>query len=155
MSDPILEDWANFLHAFRRVIGTENGEVITKIEIDSVVIARQDQSTFYGKGVTNMQMTDTEKCTAHVRATTSEGNPATLADVPVWNSDDPTVVIVEPSPDGMTCVIKSPSPGPLGSAVVTVSAKIGTETVESTLAVDIVAGDATKLEITTDAPTPA
>jgi hypothetical protein len=155
MSDPILDDWANFLHAFRRVIGTENWEVITKIEIDSVVIARQDQSTFYGKGVTNMQMTDTEKCTAHVSATTSEGNPATLADVPVWNSDDPTVVTVEPSPDGMTCVIKSPSPGPLGSAVVTVSAKIGTETVESTLAVDIVAGDATKLEITTDAPTPA
>jgi hypothetical protein len=155
MSDPILDDWANFLHAFRRVIGTEDGEVITRIEIDSIVIARQDQSTFYGKGVTNMQMTDTEKCTAHVRATTSEGNPATLADVPVWNSDDPTVVTVEPSPDGMTCVIKSPSPGPLGSAVVTVSAKIGTETVESTLAVDIVAGDATKLEITTDAPTPA
>jgi hypothetical protein len=155
MSDPILDDWANFLHAFRRVIGTEDGEVISKIEIDSVVIARQDQSTFYGKGVTKMQMTDTEKCTAHVSATTSEGNPATLADVPVWNSDDPTVVTVEPSPDGMTCVIKSPSPGPLGSAVVTVSAKIGTETVESTLAVDIVAGDATKLEITTDAPTPA
>jgi hypothetical protein len=156
MSDLILEDWANFLHAVRRVIGTENcnGQgVITALTFSSVVIARQDQSTFYERGATEMQMTDSEQCVASVEAQTAEGNPAALADAPVWSSADPSVVMVEPAPDGMTCVIKSPQPGPLGSSVVSVTAAVGGKMVSATLAVDIVAGDAVKLEIKTEPPT--
>ena len=102
-----------------------------------------------------MQMTDVQQCVASVKATTIEGNPAGALDTPPkWTSSDNAIVLVEPSPDGMTCVIKSPSPGPLGSAVVTVTADVDGEPLEATLAVDIIASDAAKLEITTTAPTP-
>lgn len=157
--DPILADWAVFLHACRRVIGTE-GDVKKPpwkpkdIEIYNVVVVDQEKSIFYHKGAIRMQMTDIQQCVANVQATTAEGNPAQLDDVPVWESDDTNVVLVEPAPDGMSCVIKSPSPGPLGSAVVTVSAKINGQDVFATLAVDIVASAATKLEINTQPPTP-
>lgn len=101
-----------------------------------------------------MQMTDIQEAVAHIQAVDAEGNAATLDSAPTWTSSDPSIVTVTPAPDGLTAVIGSPSPAPLGSAVVTVSAQVGGNTVSGTLAVDIIGSAATAINITTDAPTP-
>jgi len=101
-----------------------------------------------------MQMTDVQQSVAHIAAVDSEGNPATLDTVPTWVSSDPAIVTVVAAADGMSAVISSPSPAPLGSAVVTVTAQVGGVDVSATLAVDIIASTATAFNITSDAPTP-
>ena len=100
-----------------------------------------------------MQMTDSQTAVAHLEAQTAEGNPAKLDTAPTWATSDAAIVLVEPSADGMTCVISSPTPAPLGSAVVTVEAVVKGNTISATLAMDIVAGTAAILNITTDEPT--
>jgi hypothetical protein len=107
---------------------------------------------FWGKGVKDMQLKSNQQATATVEAVDAEGNPAALPTPPTWESDTPGTVTVEVSPDGMSAVIGSPNPGPLGSAVVTVTAMVNGSPVSATLAVDIIAGDAVALNITTGAP---
>lgn len=109
---------------------------------------------FWEKGIKTMQMTDLQTAVAHIEAVDAEGNPAKLDNVPTWVSDNPGTVIVEASPDGMSAVFSSPTPGPLGSAVVTVSAIVAGNPVEATVSVDIIASDAVAINVTTDAPTP-
>jgi hypothetical protein len=148
--DQALQDWADFIHAFRRVIGTESGAVVAL----SLSYVKLDPIFFSKEGETKMQMTDIQQAVATVRALTVEGNVAALDTPPQWSSSDETIVLVTPATDGMTCVISSPSPGPLGSAVVTVNAVVGGMALTATLAVDIVASAATKLEISVAPPTP-
>jgi len=112
-----------------------------------------EPTVFWLEGSNTMQMTDSQTAVAHLEAQTAEGNPAKLDTPPTWTSSDTAIVLVEPSPDGMTCVISSPTPAPLGSAVVTVEAVVKGNTISATLAVDIVAGTAAILNITTDEPT--
>ncbi len=112
-----------------------------------------EPTVFLLEGSNFMQMTDSQTAVAHLEAQTAEGNPAKLDTPPNWSSSDTAIVLVEPSPDGMTCVISSPTPAPLGSAVVMVDAVVKGNTITSTLAVDIVAGTAVILNITTDEPT--
>lgn len=109
---------------------------------------------FWPKGVKTMQMTDIQTAVAHIAAVDAEGNPATLDSAPLWSSSDPSIVTVTPSADGMSAVIGSPSPAPLGSAVVTVTATVAGGDVSGTLAVDIIGSAATAINITTDAPKP-
>jgi hypothetical protein len=149
--DQALDDVANFVHAWRRLVGTE-GPPAYSLVVSFVVLS---PTYFSQKGQTIMQMTDIQQAVATVEATTSEGNPAGPLDTPpAWSSSDETIVLVQPSADGMTCVISSPSPGPLGSAVVTVDATVGGAALTATLAVDIVASAAAALTISVAAPTP-
>jgi len=123
---------------------------ITELVLTGVTL---EPTRFWEKGENPMQMTDTQTAVAHLEAQTAEGNPAKLDTPPSWSSSDTSIVLVEPSPDGMSAVISSPTPAPLGSAVVTVSAVVKGNTITATLAVDIIAGTAVALNITTDAPT--
>lgn len=102
-----------------------------------------------------MQMTDLQTAVASIQAVTAEGNAAVLDTPPTWASSDPSIVTVDVAPDGMSAVIGSPTPGPLGSAVVTVTAQAGGNVVQGTLAVDIIGSGAVAINITTAAPTPA
>lgn len=113
-----------------------------------------EPTRFWEKGSKTMQMNDSQTAVAHIEAQTAEGNPAKLDTPPTWTSSDTSIVLVEAVPDGMSAVISSPTPAPLGSAVVTVSAVVKGNTITGTLAVDIIAGDAVAISVTTDAPTP-
>lgn len=101
-----------------------------------------------------MQMTDVQHSVFTIAGETAEGNPAVFDTPPVWESSDESIVLVEPAPDGMTCVVKSPSPGPLGSAVVKVSSQANGVDVFGTEAVDIIGSAAVKIAITPGTPTP-
>jgi len=111
--------------------------------------------TKWEKGIKAMQLKSNQQAVASLSAVDAEGNPAPLNfdAPPVWTSDTPGTVTVEASPDGMTAVIGSPNPGPLGSAVVTLDAMAGGKALQATLAVDIIAGDAVAIQITTAEPT--
>ena len=149
--DQALDDVANFVHAWRRLVGTEHPPAYSLV-LSYVILS---PTYFSQKGPITMQMTDLQQAVATVEATTAEGNPAGPLDTPpAWSSSDETIVLVAPAPDGMTCVISSPSPGPLGSAVVTVSATVGGAALTATLAVDIIASGAVALTISVGAPTP-
>lgn len=112
-----------------------------------------EPTMFWEKGANKMQMTDSQTAVMHIEAQTAEGNPAKLDTPPTYSSSDSAIVIVTPAADGMSAVISSPTPAPLGSAVVTVEAVVKGKTISATLAVDIVAGTAAVLNITTDEPT--
>jgi hypothetical protein len=142
-----------FLRLVRGILSLFGRHRAKKILFTGVTLA--DPIKFLPKGVTSMQMTDLEQTVAHVQAVDADGNAATLDSAPTWSSSDPTIVTVTPSPDGLTCVIGSPTPGPLGSAVVTVTAAVGSNTVSGTLAVDIIGSAAVSINVTTDTPTNA
>ncbi len=140
---------AGLVRSVRRLLGTRY--YAESILFTCVTLS---PTKFWARGVNKMQMTDVQQSVAHIAAVDAEGNPATLDSVPAWVSSDPSIVIVAAAPDGMSAVVSSPTPGPLGSAVVTVTAKIGGIDVSATLAVDIIASTATAINIATDAPTP-
>src|SRR6476646_2345187 len=100
------------VRAVRRLLGTDHDA-----EAILFTCVTLDPTTFWTKGVTNMQMNDVQQSVAHIAAVDAEGNPATLDTAPAWVSSDPSIVTVEAAPDGMSAVIGSPTPAPLGSAV--------------------------------------
>jgi hypothetical protein len=83
------------------------------------------------------------------------GNPASIDGVPVWASSDETILTVAPAADGMSAV--ATPVGPAGSAQVNVSADAdtgsGSKEITGLLAVDVVAGDATVVELQAGTPT--
>ena len=90
---------------------------------------------------------------AHVKAVDAEGHPTTdFEEAPTWETSNPQIVTVQPSADGLTCVVGSPSPGELGSSTVSVKATIDGNDIVGTAEVEVVAAEAASLEITFDAP---
>lgn len=145
----ILYAIAEIVDGLRTILGVNR--TVTGLFFSAVSLP---PATFFLRGIIKMQMTDVQQAVATVEAQDAEGNPAALDNAPAWSSSDVNIVTVTPAPDGMSAVIKSPSPGPLGSAVVTVTAQVAGQPVTATLAVDIVASAATQLNISTAPPTP-
>ena len=94
------------------------------------------------------QLHDNEQVDVSVEALTSEGNPANVTTT--WASSDQTVVSVRDSGNNSATITASPeATGGLGTATVTatVTDQSDGSTHESTLEVEVVAGDATVFNI--------
>jgi hypothetical protein len=108
------------------------------------------------KGVDYMALTltDTQKVTATVAPKDKHGHPAAVEGVPLWETTDPTVATVTPSEDGLSCVIAAN--GALGTCQVKVTADAdlgeGVTPLTGLLDLEVVAGAAVTLDITTSAP---
>lgn len=141
-----------FVHFEKLIIDFEEPKVVT-ILLTCVTL---NPIKFWEIGVKNMQMNSQQESVASLQGVDADGNPTNVVfdSPPSWSSDDPAVVTVTPAPDGLTCVIGSPSPGPVGSAVVTLDGVIKGKTVQATLAVDIIAADAVAVNIVAAPPTP-
>lgn len=105
----------------------------------------------------NLDLRDGMKVLATLQPTDAEGNPASVEGT-TWGSDNPALVSVTQSDDGLSAVISSvPGPG-VGSAVVTVTADAdlgdGVRTITETLTVNVIPGDASALGILIGAEEP-
>lgn len=109
-----------------------------------------------GGGRMALFLKDTEKCTLGLDPRDSKGNVARLDGAPTWGSSDETLATVVAAADGLSAVVTAV--GPVGTAQinVTADARIGPEIVElsGTLEVQIQAGEAVTLGITTGTPEP-
>lgn len=107
-----------------------------------------------GETIMGLQLTDSQFCTASIKPVDKKGNPANVDGAPLWSTDNTEVLALEPAADGLSCKVSAV--GPLGSAKVSVKADalIGDGTVDlfGVLDVEVTAGAATSIEITTDAP---
>lgn len=87
-------------------------------------------------------------------AVDARGNPAAFQGVPEWQVSDENVLSVTPSPDGMSAVVKAV--GLVSSAQVSVSVDAdlgeGVKPLVATLDVEVVAGEAVSLNISTGTP---
>lgn len=93
-----------------------------------------------------MQLKDNEQFSISVEVDDSKGFPVS-GDAVTYTAADPSVVSLQPSDDGLSCLIVAGNPG---STVVTVS----DGTITATEAVDVVAGDAATFKITEGAAEP-
>lgn len=64
-------------------------------------------------------LSDSQHVPLTITPVDKKGNPATISSVPVWSVDNPNLLALTPSADGLSCDIASV--GPLGSAKVSVS----------------------------------
>lgn len=93
-----------------------------------------------------VQIKDTEQFSVSVEVDDSKGFPVS-GDSLTYTAADPSVVSLQPSADGLSCLIVGGNPG---STVVTIS----DGTISATEAVDVVAGDAATFKITEGAAEP-
>jgi hypothetical protein len=97
---------------------------------------------------------DDQKVTLRVKFVTGEGNPAKVDGTPAWDTSNEDLFELDPSDDGMTCVLTAT--GPLGVGQVSVSADAdlgtGTKDIIGTLEVEVVAGEAIAAVLETGAP---
>lgn len=100
------------------------------------------------------QMTASQQVALSVKFTDSKGNPASVDGVPQWLIDNPNVVALQPAPDGLSCT--AVAMGPLGTVTVSMRADAdlgaGSEEIIGTFDMQIVAGQATLVQITAGAP---
>lgn len=110
------------------------------------------------KGVKAMADTsiikDTQKVSLELKITDAKGNPAKVDGVPEWSSTDSTIVTITPSTDGMTGV--AAAVGPLGTASINVLADAdlgqGVKTIQGTLDIEVIAGDAVTIQLVPGTP---
>jgi hypothetical protein len=96
------------------------------------------------------QLTSTQKQTLSVLFTDSKGNPAPVDGQPAWGVDNPNVLALVPSADGLSCTVAAI--GPLGNARVSIQADAdlgpGVTSLAGVYDVEVIAGQATTVEIT-------
>ena len=99
-------------------------------------------------------MTDTQKFAASVSFVDAKGNPAQVEGVPAWNASDPSILTVTPAADGLSAEVVAV--GPLGTSQVSVTADAdlgeGVTPIVGVLDVQVVAGQAVAVSISTSAP---
>lgn len=99
------------------------------------------------------QMTDSQQTTCTFVATDRKGNPAPV-ETPEWMVDNPNLLALAPSPDGLSCVVSAV--GPLGTARLTFRADAdmgsGVSQISGTLDIEVVAGQATTVIINAAPP---
>lgn len=100
--------------------------------------AQPRQTTITKEG--SVQIKDNEQFTVSVEVEDSKGFPVS-GDTLTYTAADTSVVSLQPSADGLSCLIVAGNPG---STVVTVT----DGTITATEAVDVVAGDAATFQIT-------
>jgi len=105
---------------------------------------------------TTLQLTDIQEVVLSINPMDEEKNPAQLEGVPTWVSSDESVLTVAAAADGLSAT--AATVGPLGSATVTVTAQgdltgAGSDTLNDTVTVDIVASQASSLNTSAGSPT--
>lgn len=105
------------------------------------------------EGVTQMNMTDSQKVDLTIQPVDAKGKPALLDGVPTWASSDETVVTVVAAADGLSATVSAVA---MGSArvVVTGDADLGTGVtpITGTLDFTITAGQAISINVTAGTP---
>lgn len=95
-----------------------------------------------------MNLKDNEKVTLSITPVNAKGNPAPLDGVPVWTTENPSVVAITPSADGLSCECVA---GVSGSSVVTVSGDAdmgeGVTKVAGSITFDVTPGAAVSIVI--------
>lgn len=96
----------------------------------------------------------TQQCTLSVTVTDKKGNPAPVDGTPDWLVDNPNVVALTPSADGLSCLISAI--GPIGGATVTFRGDAdlgdGVKEIAGILEVDVTAGEASLVTINAGTP---
>lgn len=105
------------------------------------------------EGENMLVLTDVQKVALSIQPVDSVGNPAPVEGI-VWSVSDATLLTVTPAADGLSAVCEAV--GPLGTAQVNVSADAdmgsGVVTITGVLDIQIVAGQATSINIGSGAP---
>jgi hypothetical protein len=99
-------------------------------------------------------LTVTQQVTYAVEFKDAKGNPAMVDGVPEWKVGDETVLDVEPSADGMSCLVKALGPVGTSQLSVTADADLGAGIVP-VIGVDqisVVAGQAVSAGMTAGTP---
>jgi hypothetical protein len=99
-----------------------------------------------------LQLTADQQVDLSISGQDAYGNPITITGDTVWMSSDESVIAVnQTSPEAATAV----AVGPVGTAAVTVTNDInqdGTGDYQGSLAIDVVAGELTEIEVTAGDP---
>jgi hypothetical protein len=107
-----------------------------------------------GRVLLVIQLGSSQQFPISVRFLDRRRNPAKVDGVPEWLTDNSEVLSLEPSGDGLSCVVRAM--GPLGTANVTLSADAdlgdGSTPVIGTIEVEVTAGAATVVELTPGTP---
>ncbi len=128
------------------------GPVALYVAIGEVLDQGTKEPTGTPTGGNAMQLHDTEQVdltvsVSDVKGATVGDDPGTTTDDLTWTIDNPTAASLTVSPDTRTCTVIA---GTVGSGVITVT--LGE--LSATLAVDVIPGAASKIEISEGAPTP-
>lgn len=99
-------------------------------------------------------LTDTQQVNCTIKVFDKKNNPARITDTPTWLVDNPNVLVLSPSADGLSCLVKAV--GPLGTGKVSVNVTIhsgGTDTsVAGVLDVEVVSSAPTTVSIDPGTP---
>jgi len=105
-------------------------------------------------GVSMLILTDTQKCSLQVSAVSAKGNPALVENVTFVSTDETILTVVQDVDDPSKAVVSAV--GPVGSAQVLASADAdlgdGVVLLEGILDVEVKAGEAVTLAVTTGTP---
>lgn len=97
--------------------------------------------------VWRLQMLDSQQVTASLQAVDAKGQPVpnpTFDNPPAWTVDQPTVMAITPSADGLSCLCVAGIPG---TATLTVAASVGGAPFTGTLPVQVTPGAAAAISI--------
>jgi hypothetical protein len=105
--------------------------------------------------VTMLALQNDQQVTASIQPVDAKGNPAKVDGAPTWSSSSEDVAIVQAAADGLSAIIAGVD---IGTCQINVQADAdlgeGTTALTGTLDVEVVAGSAVALSITTGTPEP-
>lgn len=102
-----------------------------------------------------IKLTTEQQVTVHINPVTLKGKPAPLDGIPAWTVPIGGAVL-QPAPDGLSCVIVSPDVAGESQVLVSADADLGpgVETISDTIAVTVGSPNAASLGLKADAPVP-
>lgn len=107
------------------------------------------------KNVTMLALQNDQQVTASIQPVDAKGNPAKVDGAPEWSSSSEDVAVVKAAPDGLSATVAGVD---IGTCQINVKADAdlgeGTTALTGTLDVEVVAGSAVALSITTGTPEP-
>jgi hypothetical protein len=98
-------------------------------------------------------LTDTQKCTLTITVVDAKGHPAQIDGVPAWSSSNEATASVNVSADGLSATVVAGDPG-TAQINVTADADLGAgvKPIAGTLDVEVIAGEAAAVAISTGTP---
>lgn len=125
-------------------------------ETSGSIIKTSNKYKFPLTGVLLMafKLTDTQQVDLSATFIDKKGNPAPVDGLPEWFTDNPNVLSLVPSPDGLACKISAV--GPIGTAIVSMKADAdlgsGIIPISGLFDVEVVSGAAVQVTITPGTP---
>ena len=115
----------------------------------------QFQGKKKGRLIVAFQLTDSQQTTVTIKPQDKKGNPAPVDGAPQWLVDNPNVLALTPSADGLSCLVAAV--GPLGTATVSVKADAdlggGVTELVGLLEVEVTGGQAVTVALEPGTPT--